>query len=648
MYITVREIYPICMKVIQYIVKAIYKLYINIEECIMSKKTPKKVSITNKEVTVIRFAGDSGDGIQLMGNRFADATAISGNDLSTLPDYPAEIRAPQGSLGGVSGFQVAFGNENVMDPGSKADFLVAMNPSALKVNLKYLDKGSIILLNSGNFTPDNLKKAGYEKNPVEDGSLSNYRVIDIDVNYLVDQTLKDSGLTKSEILKTKNFFILGVLYWMFDLPVDATVKWIETKFKKNPKIVDANKKVLYAGYNYAETVEIFDAKFKVEKTKLIKGKYHNVTGNDACCYALIAAAKKLGRKCFYASYPITPASEILQTFSKLRSSDVVIFQAEDEIAAICSSIGAAYAGCLAATGTSGPGLSLKSEAIGLAVMLELPLIIIDVQRGGPSTGLPTKTEQSDLLFSLFGRHGDCPVVVMSAISPADCFDTVYEASRIAVKYMTPVIVLSCGYIAQGSEPFRIPDNCELKDFENFSPPSPYDFRPYIRDERTLRRPWVYPPMKGYEHRIGGLEKSNIEGNVSYDPDNHQIMTNFRMEKIKKVVSDIPATEIFGDKSATTVIVGWGSTYGAIRTAVNQSIKEGIKVASINLKYLNPLPSDLKEKLMGFKKIVVVEENTGQLAYVLRANYLVNVISRCKTTAQPYTNKEVANIIKEVI
>lgn len=613
----------------------------------MNSKKSKNVNIHSKKLTVVRFAGDSGDGIQLLGNQFANATAISGNEISTLPDYPAEIRAPQGSIGGVSGFQIAFGDESVMNPGSKADFLVVMNPAALKVNLKYLDRGSIIIANSGNFTSENLKKAGYETNPLEDGSLSNYRVIAIDANHLVEETLKDEGLSKAEVLKTKNFFMLGVLYWMFDLPVEVTANWIEEKFKKNPKISQANKKVLYAGYNYAENTEIFDAKYRIEKGNLKKGRYHNVTGNEACVYALIAAAKKLGRKVFYGSYPITPASEILHTFSKLKSNNIVVFQAEDEIAAICSTIGAAFAGNLAATGTSGPGLSLKTEALGLAVISELPLVVIDVQRGGPSTGLPTKTEQSDLFISLFGRHGDCPLVVMAAYSPADCFDTVYEAARIAVKYMTPVIVLSSAYIAQGSEPLKIPSENELKDFEFTQIPSPQNFKPYMRDDKTLARPWVYPPMKGYEHRIGGLEKSHIEGNVSYDPDNHQLMTDLRHEKIKRITCDIPPTEIFGDRG-DILIVGWGSTYGAIRSAVSYLNSQGKKVSSVILKYLNPLPADLEKKLKDFKKIIVIEENKGQLAYILKANYGLGIYSETKVTGQPYTTEEVVKIAAKYI
>mgnify|MGYP001120378382 CR=1 FL=1 len=610
------------------------------------KKRKRDIDISIKEYTVIRFAGDSGDGIQLVGNQFANATAISGNVLSTLPDYPAEIRAPQGSIGGVSGFQIAFGDDKVMNPGNKADFLVVMNPAALKVNLKYLDKGSVIIANSGNFTEENLKKAGYTSNPLEDGSLSNYRVISVDVNSLVEETLSESPLTKAEKLKTKNFFMLGLLYWMFDLPVDITAQWIDKKFAKKPEIAEANKKVLYAGYNYAENTEIFDAKYKIEKGNLEPGIYHNITGNEAVCYALITASRKLKRKCYYGSYPITPASEILHTFSKLASKNVVVFQAEDEIAAICSSIGASFAGCLSATGTSGPGLSLKTEALGLAVISELPLVVIDVQRGGPSTGLPTKTEQSDLFISLFGRHGDCPVVVLAAFSPSDCFYTVYEAARIAVKYMTPVIVLTSAYIAQGSQPLRIPREEELKDFEITNLPLPHEFKPYLRDEKTLSRPWAYPPLKGYQHRIGGLEKLHIEGNISYDPENHQIMTNLRREKIKRVSLEIPPTEIYGDRKSDILILGWGSTYGAIKSAIIESIKENIAVNGVVLKYLNPLPPDLGDILSKYKKIYVVEENDGQMAFVLRANYKnANIISKTKVCGQPYTKEEILKIIQ---
>jgi len=611
----------------------------------MDKKTKKKISIENKNISVIKFAGDSGDGIQVLGSQFANATAISGNDLSTLPDYPAEIRAPSGSIGGVSGFQIAFG-DSVMTPGTKTDVLVVMNPAALSVNIKYLDKGSIIIVNSDSFTPDSLAKAGYKSNPLEDGSLSNYRVLTVPANTMVETTLKDSGLTKSQILKCKNFFMLGILYWMYDLPIDSTVKWIENKFKKSPEILKANKSVLYAGYNYAENTEIFDAKFNIEKSKPAPGKYKNITGNEAIAYGLIAASKKLGRKLFYGSYPITPASEILQTLSKYKANDIVVFQAEDEIAAICASIGAAFGGCLSATGTSGPGLSLKIEALGLAVITELPLVVIDVQRGGPSTGLPTKTEQSDLFQAIFGRHGDSPLVVMAATSPADCFETVYEASRIAVKYMTPVIVLSSAYIANGSEPFKIPNQDKLKKFEIPELPPQDKFQPYLRDEKTLSRPWAYTGLKGYEHRIGGLEKSGETGNISYDPDNHQKMTDIRRNKINNVAKEIPPTIINGEKSGKILVLGCGSTYGAINTAVNMAREKGIKVSSAHLKFLNPMPNDLGEILNKFEKIILPEENDGQLSFIIRGRYLKNVIPITKSKGQPLNHDEILKAIED--
>ncbi|NLI10532.1 MAG: 2-oxoacid:acceptor oxidoreductase subunit alpha [Elusimicrobia bacterium] len=611
-------------------------------------KPSKKIKVEKKSAAVIKFAGDSGDGIQVLGSQFANATAVDGRDLSTLPDYPAEIRAPAGSLGGVSGFQIAFGDDSVMTPGNKAEVLVAMNPAALAVNLKSIDKGSLIIANGDAFTADACKKAGYENNPLEDGSLSNYRIISVPANSMVQETLKDSGLTAPQILKCKNFFMLGVIYWIYDLKIENTVKWLEKKFSKMPAVLEANKKVLFAGYNYAENTEIFDSRFNIEKSKPAKGKYKNLTGNEASAYGLMAAAKKLGRKLFYGSYPITPASEILQTLAKYRSKDITVFQAEDEIAAICSSIGAAFAGNLAATGTSGPGLSLKSEALGLAVITELPLVIIDVQRGGPSTGLPTKTEQSDLFQALFGRHGDCPLVVMAAQSPADCFHTVYEASRISVKYMTPVIVLTSAYIANGSEPFKIPSENELKNFELMPLPQPDKFQPYLRDSKTLSRPWAYPGLKGYEHRIGGLEKSGETGHISYDPENHQKMTDIRREKIKRIVSEIAPLEINGDKKGDLLVLSWGSAYGAANTAAKEAQKEGLKVSSVNLKFLNPLPGDLGEKLKGFKKILIPEENDGQLAYVIRAEYLMAPISLKKSKGQPLNSEEILKAIKENI
>lgn len=614
----------------------------------MNKQAGKKIHIKKKKLSVIKFAGDSGDGMQVVGTQFANATAMSGNDLSTLPDYPAEIRAPSGSPGGVSGFQIAFGDDSVMTPGSKTEVLVAMNPAALTVNVRHLDKGSIIVANSDAFTPDTLKKAGYESNPLEDGSLSNYRIISVPVNSMVEITLKDSGLPKSQILKCKNFYVLGVIYWMYDLSPETTVKWLESKFKKTPEIAKANVMVLEAGYNYAENTEIFDAKFNVEKSAVSRGRYKNVTGNEAAAYGLIAAAKKLGRKLYYGSYPITPATEILQTLAKYRSEDIVVFQAEDEIAAVCSSIGASFAGCLGSTGTSGPGLSLKAEALGLAAITELPLVVIDVQRGGPSTGLPTKTEQSDLFQAIFGRHGDSPLIVLAATSPADCFDTVYEASRLAVKYMTPVIVLSSSYLANGSEPLRIPENDSLKPFELTPLPAPDKFQPYLRNEKTLSRPWAYAGLKGYEHRLGGLEKSGETGQISYDPDNHQKMTDARREKINRVKAEIPPTAVTGKEKGGMLVLGWGSAYGAVRTAVDEAAKEGLEISAANLKFLNPLPPDLGKILKDFKKVLIPEENDGQLAFLIKANFHIEPVSYTKSKGQPLNAEEILNAIKKNI
>ncbi len=613
----------------------------------MSEKT-KKIKVEERSVSIIKFAGDSGDGIQVLGSQFANTNAVAGRDLSTLPDYPAEIRAPAGSPGGVSGFQIAFGDNSVMTPGSKVEILVVMNPAALSVNLKSLEKGSLIIANSDAFTQEACKKAGYETNPLEDGSLSNYRVITVPANSMVQETLKDSGLQPAQALKCKNFFMLGVIYWIYDLPIENTVKWLESKFAKTPEILEANKKALFAGYNYAENTEIFDSRFQVKKSNPKKGKYKNLTGNEAAAYGLIAASKKLKRKLFYGSYPITPASEILQTLSKYRAEDLVVFQAEDEIAAVCSSIGAAFAGALAATGTSGPGLSLKAEALGLAVITELPLVVIDVQRGGPSTGLPTKTEQSDLLQAMFGRHGDCPLVVMSASSPADCFHTVYEAARISVKYMTPVIVLSSAYIANGSEPFRIPADNELREFELTALPEPEKFQPYLRDEKTLSRPWAYAGLKSYEHRLGGLEKSGETGHISYDPDNHQRMTDIRREKIRNVANEIPPTMINGDESGDLLVLSWGSVYGAASTAVEKARKKGMKVSFINIKFINPLPPDLGEKLKKFRKVLIPEENDGQFAHIIRSEFLINPLSLTKVKGQPLLYEEILKAIEENI
>ncbi len=607
----------------------------------------KKDKISHIDSSTIMFAGDSGDGIQLLGHQFADTTAIAGNDLSTLPDYPSEMRAPAGSLGGVSGFQMSFGDDNVMTPGSKPDVLVAMNPAALSVNVENIENGSIIIVNSDNFIPGALEKAGYSSNPLEDGSLSNYRLIPIPVNTLIETVLKDSGLTKTQILKCKNFYVLGIVCWMYGLSTKPTIEWMKIKFKKNNQLQQANMEAITAGRAYAESTQIFEARFQVKKSIVMPGKYRNVTGNEAVSYALIAAAQALKRKLFYGAYPITPATDILHILAKYRSKNITVFQAEDEIAAMASSIGASFAGCFAATGTSGPGFSLKSEALGLAVISELPLVVVDVQRGGPSTGLPTKTEQSDLLQALYGRHGESPLVVMAAMSSADCFDTTFEAARIAVKYMTPVVVLTNAFIANGSEPFNVSKSCKFKEFKVSNLPPKEEFQPYARDEKTLARHWAEAGRPGYEHIIGGLEKDVETGWINYKPLNHVKMTKLRAEKIARVIKEIPPTKIYGDQEGEVLVVGWGSTFGAITTAVCKARKMGLNVSSIHIKHLNPLPPDMGTIMRRFGKILMPEENLGQFRMIVKANYLIDPIGLNKTEGQPLSSEDVLRKIKKL-
>ncbi len=608
----------------------------------------RTVSVSELSSVTVRFAGDSGDGIQLVGNQFASATAVAGNDLSTLPDYPAEIRAPAGSLSGVSGFQISFGDESVLTPGNRPHVLVAMNPAALAVNLKSLDKGSVIIANSDAFGKQALEKAGYASNPLEDGSLANYRVIGVPANRLTENTLKDSGLPPAQALKCKNFYMLGIMFWMYGLPLGPTKERIAAKFQKTPELAAANAKVLEAGYDYAETTELFDARFQAKKGSVTPGKYRNLTGNEAAAYALITAARLLKKKLFFGAYPITPASEILHTLSKHRAEAVVVFQAEDEIAAMCATVGAAFAGEFSATGTSGPGLSLKIEAIGLGVIAELPMVIIDVQRGGPSTGLPTKTEQSDLLQAVYGRHGECPLPVLAAASPADCFNTTLEAARLAVKYMTPVIVLSNSYLSNGSEPFRIPGLSELPKLELAPLPPPEQFKPYMRDPKTLARPWAWPGLKGYEHRIGGLEKADGSGAISYDPENHQKMTDIRAAKVAGIAREIPPTRLSGPDAGELLVLGWGSTYGAIAEAMGEARKAGLAVSSAHLRNLFPLPPDLGGVLKRFKKVLVPEENTGQLRLLLRAEYGFEPLGLNKVQGQPLNSDEILAKVREVL
>lgn len=606
-----------------------------------------------KEVThvTIRFAGDSGDGMQLTGNIFGDTTALVGNDLSTLPDYPSEIRAPAGTLYGVSGFQLHFGSQEIYTPGDQPDVLVAMNPAALKVNLKDLYPGAIIIVNEDAFDQKNLQLAHYETNPLEDGSLNQFQVIKVPITTLTLNALEGMGLSMKEMTRCKNFFVLGLTYWMFDRPLEPTIKWIQEKFGKNPKIAEANEKALKAGYYFGDTAEIFTMRFSVKPAKLEPGVYRNVMGNEAIALGAVAASKKAGIPLFQGSYPITPASEILHELSALRNYDVITFQAEDEIAGICTAIGASFAGGLAITTTSGPGFSLKSEAMGLAVMAELPLVIVDVQRAGPSTGMPTKTEQGDLLQAMFGRNGEAPIPIIAAKSPADCFYAAYEASRIAIKYMTPVIVMSEGYIAQGSEPWRIPEPEELPDIEvNFAKPEDFEgkkFPPYIRDEKLVR-PWAIPGTPGLEHRIGGLEKRNITGEVSSDPLNHEYMVKIRDEKIQRIAEEIPPQEVYGDPEGDLLVLGWGGTFGAIRDAVNRVRAKGYKVSQAHLFYVNPMPKNLGDILKNFDKVLIPELNLGQLAFIIRAKYLIPVYQLNKIQGLPFRSSEVENKIYELL
>ncbi len=604
--------------------------------------------IQELETVTIRFSGDSGDGMQLTGTQFTNTTALAGNDLATLPDFPAEIRAPAGSLPGVSSFQVCFSSHDIRTPGDQPDVLVAMNPAALKVNLPDLVEGGLIIINTDGFNEVNLKKAKYDSNPLEDGTLARYRVYKIPITSLTLKALKDVNIPHKQAERCKNFFALGLMYWLYDRPIDATLKWIERRFADQPELIQANQTALRAGYAYGEATEMFTTHYRVRRAAIEPGVYRNVTGNEATALGFVAAAQLAGRPLFYASYPITPASDILHALAQYKNFGVKTFQAEDEIAAICAAIGAAFAGDLGLTGTSGPGLALKSEAINLAVMAELPVVVVDVQRAGPSTGMPTKTEQADLLQALFGRNSDSPVAVVAPATPADCFIMAIEAFRIATKYMVPVIYLSDGYLGNGSEPWRIPSLDELPRIELKFRTDPEGFYPYLRDERTLARPWAVPGTPGLEHRIGGLEKEHITGNVSYDPDNHMLMTQLRAEKVARIAEDIPDVEVFGDPEGELLVVGWGSTYGAITSAVEHLRARGASVSSVHLRYLNPFPRNLGAILSRFEKVLVPELNYGQLALVLRARYLVETISFPKVKGKPFKIAEIVHKIQEVL
>ncbi|HEX4945265.1 MAG TPA: 2-oxoacid:acceptor oxidoreductase subunit alpha [Blastocatellia bacterium] len=601
------------------------------------------------ETVTIRFAGDSGDGMQVTGSQFTATSAIIGNDISTLPDFPAEIRAPAGSLPGVSGYQLNFSSRDIRTPGDEPNVLVAMNPAALKTNIKDLEPGGILVVNTDEFVAGNLKKAGYATNPLEDGSLSGYRVFKVPITSNTLKALEGTGLPHKQVERCKNFYSLGLMYWLYDRPMEQTIKWIDEKFAvRSKEIAEANKMALKAGFNYADTTEVFTTHYHVAKAKIKPGKYRNIMGNEATALGFVAASQLAGRPLFYGSYPITPASDILHELSKHKNFGVRTFQAEDEIAAIGAAIGASFAGQIGLTGTSGPGVALKSEFINLAVMTELPVIIIDVQRGGPSTGLPTKTEQADLLQCMYGRNGESPVAIVAPATPGDCFTMAIEAVRIATKFMVPTFYLSDGYLANGSEPWEIPSIESLPKMEINFRTDVEGFFPYLRDDETLARPWAIPGTPGLEHRIGGIEKQHITGNVNYDPDNHDFMCRLRAEKVERIANDIPLLEVFGEKTGKVLVLGWGGTHGAITTAVEKLQEQGASVSSAHLRYLNPFPKNLGEVLQGFETVIIPELNLGQLSLLVRAKFLVDAVSFTQVKGKPFKVSSLVNKIKEYL
>ena len=611
----------------------------------MSKAKPVEL-----DKVVIRFAGDSGDGMQLTGSQFTYTSAMLGNDLATFPDFPAEIRAPQGTVEGVSGFQVQIGQIDIYTPGDRADILVAMNPAALRSNLDWVRKGGNIIVDSDYFQDRNIKKAGYESNPLEDGSLDDYKVIEAPITSLTKTALEGIELDNKSIIRCKNMFALGMMYWLFDRSKEETIKFLEAKFKKKPVLIEANRKALDAGYNYAITIRAIASNYKIPAAKIEKGVYRHISGNQASAWGLLAAAEKVGKKLFYGSYPITPASDILHELSKYKNLGVITLQAEDEIAAVCSAIGASYAGQLGVTASAGPGIALKGEAIGLAIMAEIPLIIIDVQRGGPSTGLPTKTEQADLNLALHGRNSDSPCIIIAPSTPANCFQYIFEAARLTVEHMTPVMFLSDGYLANGSEPWKLPSVSDLPEIK-----APHfegngeEYQPYARDPKKKTRYWVTPGTAGLEHRIGGLEKEDITGNVSYDPENHQKMIDIREEKVQAVADFIPEQEVIGADSGELLLIGWGSTFGSMLSAVKELDTEGIKVGLAHINYLNPFPKNLESLLGNYSEILVGELNSGQLAGYLRQtfpNYQYHQLN--KVQGLPFTITEIKDKIKSLI
>ena len=609
---------------------------------------PVEKPVQERDGVVIRFAGDSGDGMQLTGTQFTTESVFAGNDIGTLPDFPAEIRAPTGTLYGVSAFQVNFSNSTVYTPGDDLDALVAMNPAALKTNLGDLQPNGILIVNTAEFTPANLKKAQYEANPLEDNSLDKYQVYQVDVTKMTTEAVKDLNLPNRTVMRCRNFFALGVVAWLFNRPIDPTLDWIKNRFKKQPEIVEANTLALKGGHNLAENTELFASSYEVKPAEIAPGTYRNITGNTATAIGFVAAANKAGLPIFLGSYPITPASDVLHDLAELKNYNVYTFQAEDEIAGVGSALGAAFGGAIAITTTAGPGMNLKAETIALAATVELPLIITDIQRAGPSTGMPTKPEQADLLQAIYGRHGESPLPVIAASTPADCFYAAYEAVRIAVKYMTPVILLTDGFLANAAEPWLLPKFADLPDVKVEFRTDPQGFFPYLRDEETLARPWVRPGTPGLEHRIGGIEKDYLTGNISYAPANHEQMARVRARKLNKVTQDIPPTQIEGPDSGKLLVVGWGSTYGSIAAAVKEAQAKGQAVSHVHLRHLNPLPADLGDILSRFEKVLVVEMNLGQLIRIIRAEYLVDAIGLNKIQGRPFKVSEVSTRIARMI
>ncbi|MFY9688314.1 MAG: 2-oxoacid:acceptor oxidoreductase subunit alpha [Candidatus Acidiferrales bacterium] len=600
------------------------------------------------EQAVIRFCGDSGDGMQITGSQFTNTVALYGNDLATLPDFPAEIRAPAGTLPGVSGFQVHFSSHDVYTPGDAVDALIAMNPAALKMNIADLKPNGILIVNLDDFGETDLRKAQMTVNPLEDHSLDAYRLFPVELTKLTRAALKDLGLDAKSVDRCKNFFALGMCYWLYNRSMDNTLRWIEDKFKSKPALVAANRTAMQAGYSYCEATEAFQISYEIPPAKLAPGIYRNISGNTALAMGFVAASQKAGIPLFLGSYPITPASDILHELSAYKNFGVITFQAEDEIAAITSAIGAAYAGALGLTTTSGPGMALKTEALGLAVAVELPLVICDIQRGGPSTGLPTKTEQADLLQALFGRNSEAPIPVLAPATPGDCFWIALEASRIAIKYMVPVIILSDGYLANGAEPWHIPSVADLPEIPVHFETNPTDFHPYRRNPETLARPWAIPGTPGLEHRVGGLEKQDVTGNVNYEPLNHERMVRLRAEKVAGIVQDVPDVVPAGDDSGDLLIVGWGSTHGPITAALKSQREKGRRIGHVHLRHLNPLPKNLGEVLGRYDRVLVPEMNMGQLVMLLRAKYLVDAQGYNKIQGKPFKQSEIERKIEEIL